>query len=98
DAYEHLRRSPKSAKSSLLNLDDMSFVAMELLNSKDGQARLENLDRAGPGATEKFEGDTSAPVRVHFNLSGMDGDTRLIPWCRFVLLVAATPDGLYFHT
>jgi hypothetical protein len=98
DAHDHLRRNPNSAKSSLLSLDDMSFVAMELLNSNDGQARLENLDRAGPGATERFEGDVSAPVRVHFNMSGMDDDTRLIPWCRFVLLVAATPDGLYFHT
>jgi hypothetical protein len=98
DAAAHLRRSPRSAKSSFLTLADQSFVAMELLNSPAGQTRLQNLDRDGPGATERFEGDVSAPVRVHFNMSGMNDDTRLIPWSRFVLLVAATPDGLYFHT
>jgi hypothetical protein len=98
DAEGHLRRNPLSAKSSFLTFEELVRVATELLNSPEGQVKLRELDEHGPGSKVNIGTDVGAPVRVHFNMSGMKDDTRLIPWTRFVLLVGATGTGIYLHT
>jgi hypothetical protein len=92
------RLRPADAKASFLTFTEQVAVATELLNSPAGQQQLQQLDVRGAGADVRIEGDVAVAVRIHFNITGMRDDTRLIPWHRFVLLVGATVDGIYFHS
>lgn len=98
DARGQLRRNPNSAKTAFLNFAEQVRAATGLLNSPAGQQVLRRLDEGGLGTFDRIEEDLAAPVRIHFNMTGMSDDTRLIPWHRFVLLVAATRDDIYLHT
>jgi hypothetical protein len=100
DPEGRLRNRRPLAKTSFLNFRDQARVATALLNSAQGQQLLQQLDAAGPGADFTLTGDLNLnpPVRIHYNMSGVADETRLIPWSRFALLVGATPTSLYVHT